>query len=210
MSNEELFDKLKRLYPDFSKGHKKIADVIFESWESIAFISPREIGERLGVSETTVIRFAKELGYNSYSEFREYVRGLIKLKLTPAEKMISSIQKLQKSHEGFLNKVFAEEMENFKNGITKVSSQDFFKAVELIENAKRVFIIGFGVSASLCYFLEFRFQRMQIDTHILTHGDKYFCYWRSRMMSSSELAFSGVPKKSCMRSILPESRKLIR
>lgn len=173
MVYQELLDKLKRMYPGMSKAHKKVAEAILESWESVAFLSPRELGERLDVSEATVIRLAQELGYKNYSEFREYVRELVKLKLTPAEKMSSSLQELD-DHEHSLYKILNRDLENFKNGIPKVSPEEFAKAVELIENARRVFLIGFGVSTSLCYFLDFRLRRMQIDTRLLTHGDKYF------------------------------------
>lgn len=168
-----ILDKVREAYPSLTKSQKLIADGILENWESTAFVSPKELGEKLGVSETTVIRFARSLGYESFSELRQHTQKLIKEKLTPAEKMSATVQKL-KSGETTFDRLLTAEVENLKNGVSKVSPADFYRAVDFIEGAQRVFIAGQGVSESLCKFLEFRFRRMQIDTRVVTGGGKSF------------------------------------
>ncbi len=198
MDIQKLFDKIHQAYPQLSKGHRKIADSIMESWENIAFISPKELGEKLGISEATVIRFAKELGYDNYSELRRYIRDLLKYSLTPAEKMTTTVDKIKDDHS--VQKILATEFDILKEGIQKISFEEFSRAVNLLEKARRIFIIGFGVSASLCHFLEFRFQRMQIDTHILTHGGKSF--FEKLLLANEEDVIIGIGFFRCAREIL--------
>ncbi|MBN2253686.1 MAG: MurR/RpiR family transcriptional regulator, partial [Kosmotogaceae bacterium] len=97
----KILDRVREVYPSLSKSQRLIADSILENWENTAFVSPRELGERLGVSETTVIRFAKTLGYSGFSELREHSQNLIKEKLTPAEKMSATVQKIKSGETTF-------------------------------------------------------------------------------------------------------------
>jgi DNA-binding MurR/RpiR family transcriptional regulator len=194
-----ILDRVREVYPSLSKSQRLIAESILENWESTAFVSPRELGERLGVSETTVIRFAKSLGYANFSELREHCQELIKERLTPAEKMSATVQKI-KSGETTLERLLTKEVENLKNGISKVSAHEFYRAVDLIENAQRVFITGQGVSESLCKFLEFRFRRMQIDTRPVTGGGKAF-YETLLLMKERDVLF-GIGFFRCSQDIL--------
>jgi len=194
-----ILDRVREVYPLLPKSQKLIADSILENWESTAFVSPRELGERLKVSETTVIRFAKSLGYSSFSELREHTQKLIKEKLTPAEKMTATVRKI-KSGETTFERLLTAEVENLKNGISKVSPDEFYRAVDLIEKAQRVFIAGQGVSESLCRFLEFRFRRMHIDTRLVTGGGKPF-YETLLLMNSDDVLF-GIGFFRCSLDIL--------
>ena len=197
--NVKILDRVREVYPSLSKSQRLIADSILENWENTAFVSPRELGERLGVSETTVIRFAKTLGYSGFSELREHSQNLIKEKLTPAEKMSATVQKI-KSGETTFDRLLTTEVENLKDGISKVSAEEFYKAVDLIEKARRVFIAGQGVSEALCKFLEFRFRRMQIDTRPVTVGGKAF-YETLLLMDDRDVLF-GIGFFRCSQDIL--------
>ncbi|MBN2219062.1 MAG: MurR/RpiR family transcriptional regulator [Kosmotogaceae bacterium] len=200
MSKEiKLLDRVRGVYPSLSKSQRLIADSILENWESTAFVSPRELGERLGVSETTVIRFAKSLGYSNFSELREHSQILIKEKLTPAEKMSATVKKI-KSGETTFERLLTSEIENLKDGISKVSSDEFYRAVELIEKAERVFVAGQGVSEALCKFLEFRFRRMQIDTRPVIGGGKAF-YETLLLLNDRDVLF-GIGFFRCSQDIL--------
>ncbi len=168
-----ILERARDVYSTLPKSQKRIAESILENWETIAFVSPKELGERLGVSETTVIRFARALGYKSFSDLRQHCQELIKERLTPAEKMTATVQKLRSGETSF-ERLLNSEIDNLRSGLSKVSPEEFYRAVDLVESAKRVFIVGQGVSEPLCKFLEFRFRRMQIDTRVVTNGGKPF------------------------------------
>ncbi len=92
------------------------------------------------------------------------------------------------------------EVENLKEGISRVSSDEFYRAVDLIEGANRVFVTGQGVSESLCKFLEFRLRRMQIDTRVVTGGGKGF-YETLLLMNDRDVLF-GIGFFRCSQDIL--------
>lgn len=194
-----ILDRVREVYPTLTKSQKLIADSILENWENIAFVSPKELGARLGVSETTVIRFARSIGYESFTDLRQHSQDLIKERLTPAEKMSATVRKI-KSGETSLERLLTAEVENLKEGISRVSSDEFYRAVDLIEGAKRVFVTGQGVSESLCKFLEFRFRRMQIDTRVVTGGGKGF-YETLLLMNDRDVLF-GIGFFRCSQDIL--------
>jgi DNA-binding MurR/RpiR family transcriptional regulator len=194
-----ILDRVREVYPTLTKSQKLIADSILENWENIAFVSPKELGARLGVSETTVIRFARSIGYESFTDLRQHSQDLIKERLTPAEKMSATVKKI-KSGETSLERLLTAEVENLKEGISRVSSDEFYRAVDLIEGANRVFVTGQGVSESLCKFLEFRLRRMQIDTRIVTGGGKGF-YETLLLMNDRDVLF-GIGFFRCSQDIL--------
>jgi len=194
-----ILEIVKERYASLSKSQRVIADSVLENWEAIAFLSPKELGKRLGVSETTVIRFAQALGYETFSLMRERCQILLKNKLTPSEKMSQTVKKLR-SEDTSLEQLLSEEVDNLKEGIAKLSTSEFLKAVEAIERAKRVFVIGQGVSESLCKFLEFRFRRMQIDTRTISCGGKAF-YEHLLLMDERDVVF-GIGFFRCSKDIL--------
>ena len=183
-----ILDRVREVYPSLTKSQKLIADSILENWENIAFVSPRELGARLGVSETTVIRFARSIGYESFTDLRQHSQDLIKERLTPAEKMSATVRKI-KSGETSFERLLTAEVQNLKKGISRV-----------IEGAHRVFVTGQGVSESLCKFLEFRFRRMQVDTRVVTGGGKGF-YETLLLMNDRDVLF-GIGFFRCSQDIL--------
>jgi DNA-binding MurR/RpiR family transcriptional regulator len=194
-----ILETVKQRYALLSKSQKVIADCVLENWETIAFVSPKELGQRLGVSETTVIRFAQALGYDTFSLLREQCQTLLKNRLTPSEKMSHTVMRIR-TEETPLERLLSEEVENLKEGIAKLSASEFLRAVEVIERARRVFVIGQGVSESLCKFLEFRFRRMQIDTRSISCGGKAF-YEHLLLMDESDVVF-GIGFFRCSKDIL--------
>lgn len=199
MQNLTLVDEVRERYPSLSKSQKLIADSILENWEEIAFFTPKEFGKKLGISETTVIRFAQSLGYPSFSQLRSHCQELLRDKHTPAEKMSQTVKKIQAANLS-LEHLLTEEVENLKNGIAKVSSEEFYKAVNAIEKARRIYIIGQGVSESLCKFLEFRFRRMQMDAHALISGGRAF--FENLLLLNDQDVLIGIGFFRCSKDIL--------
>ena len=85
MKDDRLFKTLKDKMADFSKGQKKIADFILTQYDKAAYITAAKLGKTVGVSESTVVRFASELGYDGYPAMQKAVREMIKNRLTAAQ-----------------------------------------------------------------------------------------------------------------------------
>lgn len=84
---KSLLAKIDRLYPTLSKGHKRIASFIQEHYDKAAFMTASRLGDTVGVSESTVVRFATELGFEGYPELQKALQEMIRSKLTSVQRM---------------------------------------------------------------------------------------------------------------------------
>ena len=87
---DNLIDKLKDRYPTFSKGQKLIARYIIEHYDKASFLTAAKLGEEVGVSESTVVRFAIEVGYDGYPKLQKVLREVIKSKMTSTQRLAVS------------------------------------------------------------------------------------------------------------------------
>ena len=138
-----------------SKGHKKLAQYIAENYDKAAFMTASKLGEKVGVSESTVVRFATEMGFKGYPELQKELQQMIKSKLTAVQRMEVSSALI--GEHGAIQKVLTGDMELIRDTLENVSESEFSKAVETINNAKRIYILGVRSSAALASFLYFYF-----------------------------------------------------
>ena len=82
-----ISDIIRQKLPTFSKGQKRIAQAILDDYEKTAYMTAARLGQAVGVSESTVVRFANELGFDGYPEFQRAVQELVRTKLTPNQRI---------------------------------------------------------------------------------------------------------------------------
>ncbi len=146
--------------PAFSKGQKRIANYILEHYDKAAYMTASKLGVLVGVSESTVVRFAIELGFEGYPDMQKSLQELIRMKLT-------SVQRVEVTNsligEGdVLEKILMSDAEKIRRTLEEVDREAFEAAVEKIVAAERIYIIGVRSSSSLAGFLNFNF-RMIFD-----------------------------------------------
>ncbi len=144
-------ENLKRL----SKGHKKIAAYIEENYDKAAFMTAAALGQKVGVSESTVVRFATELGFKGYPELQKELQQLIKSKLTAVQRMEVSENLIGDSD--IITSVLNGDIELIRATAEKTSREAFKNAVAEINRAKKIYILGVRSSAALASFLAFYF-----------------------------------------------------
>lgn len=144
-------ENLKRL----SKGHKKIAAYIEENYDKAAFMTAAALGQKVGVSESTVVCFATELGFKGYPELQKELQQLIKSKLTAVQRMEVSENLIGDSD--IITSVLNGDIELIRATAEKTSREAFKNAVSEINRAKRIYILGVRSSAALASFLAFYF-----------------------------------------------------
>ena len=144
-------ENLKRL----SKGHKKIAAYIEENYDKAAFMTAAALGQKVGVSESTVVRFATELGFKGYPELQKELQQLIKSKLTAVQRMEAPENRIGDSDT--ITSVLNRDIEITRATAEKTSREAFKNAVSEINRAKRIYILGVRSSAALASFLAFYF-----------------------------------------------------
>ena len=136
-----------------SKSHKKLVQYITENYDKAAFMTAAKLGENVGVSESTVVRFATEIGFKGYPELQKELQQMIKSKLTAVQRMEVSSNLI--GEQDAIKKVLNGDIELIRKTLESVSNDEFSKAVDTINNAKRIYILGVRSSAALASFLYF-------------------------------------------------------
>lgn len=152
-SKNELQQKLEKGYKKFSKGQKKLADFIREDYDKAAFMTAARMGEEVGVSESTVVRFAMALGYDGYPGFQKALGELVRTKLNSIQRMEVTYGRISQSE--ILSTVLQSDIEKIKMTMNGVDHEAFELAVDTILKARKIYVIGIRSCAPLASFLSF-------------------------------------------------------
>ncbi len=153
--HQDLIKKIQDGTPDFSKGQKLIANYIINHYDKAAFMTAARLGEIVGVSESTVVRFAIELGFDGYPKLQKVLQELIKSKLTAVQRIEVTSNRI--NEDNILKSVLHSDMEKLKITLEEMDQESFNQAVECILNAKKLYILGVRSAAPLASFLGFYF-----------------------------------------------------
>ena len=162
----ELFEIIERNYAHFSKGQKRIADYITSHYDKAAFMTAAKLGEKTGVSESTVVRFAALLGFSKYAQLQRALQNIVRTKLTSVQRLAVTNDRLD--GKDIISNVLERDIEMIKATMDSVSHEDFTNAVEAIKSAKRIYIIGVRSAASLASFLAFYFNMVFDDVKLVS------------------------------------------
>ena len=151
MGRPSFLGQIEQNYPRLSKGHKKIADFILREYDKAAFMTAAALGSAVGVSESTVVRFAAENGYKGYPDLQRYLQDMIRSRLTSIQRMHVSDARL--SDDKILENAMGADAEMIRRTMEVTSREAFRGAVEAIHNAEHIYIQGTRSSAALANFL---------------------------------------------------------
>lgn len=152
-NKNELLQKLDEKYVRFSKGQKKLADFIRNEYDKAAFMTAARMGEEVGVSESTVVRFAMALGYEGYPEFQKALGEVVRNRLNSIQRMEVTYGRIGQGE--ILTSVLHSDIEKIKMTISAIDHTAFEMAVDTLINAKRIYVIGIRSCAPLASFLGF-------------------------------------------------------
>ncbi len=141
---------------DFSKGQKLIANYILTSYDKAAFMTANRLGRTVEVSESTVVRFAAELGFSGYPAMQKTLQEMIRNKLTSIQRMEVSNDLI--GSQDILSMVMQSDMEKIQMTMEQTDRNSFARAVDAIVSAKRLYVLGIRSSSSLSGFLSFYFR----------------------------------------------------
>lgn len=150
----------------FSKGQKLIANYILNSYDKAAFMTASRLGKTVQVSESTVVRFAAELGYDGYPAMQKALQEMIRNKLTAVQRMEVSNDRM--SNHDILPMVMHADAENIRLTLEEVDRSSFDAAVEAILSARKVYILGVRSAYALSSFLGFYFN-MMLENVVVVH-----------------------------------------
>ena len=147
---ENLVSKIEKQLPSFSKGQKLIATYISDHCDEAAFMTASKLGNAVGVSESTVVRFATELGYDGYPKLQHAMQEMIREKLTSVQRIDVAAKRIGKKD---ILEFIQEEIDRINSTIEETSKEDFYNAVDAISKARKIYIFAVRSSEALANFL---------------------------------------------------------
>ncbi len=164
-----LFNKLHEIMPSLSKGHKKIAEYIMTRYDKAAFMTASKLGAITGVSESTVVRFATELGFDGYPELQRALKEFTSNKLTTVQRIdVMNDQLGGNDGSDVYEKVLNMDIDKIRKTLEEGDRGEFYRTVDTLCRAKNIYVIGARSAAVLARFLSFYFN-MMFDSVKLVH-----------------------------------------
>ena len=156
--SKDLLQVIETGMPGFSKGQKRIARYISEHYDKAAFMTASRLGDTVGVSESTVVRFAAEVGFEGYPQLQKNLQEIIRNRLTTVQRM--DIIDEHSSDADVLARVLGQDCEKIHRTLEEVNRTVFSAAVDAIISARNIYILGIRSSSTLANFLSFYFNQM--------------------------------------------------
>ena len=145
-------------YNQLTKSEKRIANYLRKNQEESAFLAAGEIADRLGLSEATLVRFARSLGFNSYPAMRTVLQEAFRQRVTHSARLRGRLEDLRQGGDIF-ERLVVSEMDYLTQALETVDRQALQKAVELFHTCERIFVFGTGPSVSLVELMDIRLSR---------------------------------------------------
>ncbi len=164
----DILTVLEKRFSQFSKGQRSIARFILESYDKAAFMTANRLGKTVGVSESTVVRFAVELGFDGYPAMQKAIQEMVLNRLTSVQRIEVASHRI--ADQDVVSLVLQSDMDKLRQTEELLSRPDFNAAVESILRAKRVYILGVRSAGALADFLGYYLNYMFQNVHIITTG----------------------------------------
>lgn len=149
----ELIARIESKYEKMSKGQKRLADYVCQNYDKAVFLTAARLGEIVGVSESTVVRFATQLGYKGYPGFQKALEELVRNRLNSIQRMEVTYGRISQSE--ILETVLQSDIEKIKLTRAAIDHKAFNLAIDTILNARKIYVIGIRSCAPLAAFLTF-------------------------------------------------------
>ncbi len=156
--SRDILNGIQTNMPSFSKGKKRIGQYILENYDKAAFMTAAKLGSAVNISESTVVRFASDLGYDGYPAMQKALQDMICSKLTAVQRIEVSNDRL--GDQDVLATVVQSDIEKLRMSLDGIDRDEFSRVVDAIVDAKNIYILGVRSAAALSDFLTFYFNMM--------------------------------------------------
>ena len=164
-NTNDLLNRINKHYSKMSKGQKLLATYITDNYDKAVFLTAAKMGDIVGVSESTVVRFAMSLGYKGYPEFQKALEELVRNKLNSVQRMEVTYGRISQS--AILETVLQSDADKLKSTLEKIDHSAFELAVDTILSARNIYIVGIRSCAPLASFLSFYLNLMFDNVRLL-------------------------------------------
>lgn len=165
---KDVLTAIRELEPTFSKGQRRISDYITENYDKAAFMTAGRLGQAAGVSESTVVRFAADLGYEGYPEMRQAMQELVKNRLTTVQRI--EVARDMLSGPNIPEAVLNADMSKIRHTLEDLDREEFRRAAAEISRARSIYIVGVRSSAVLSSFMGFYLNQLFPDVRVISQS----------------------------------------
>ncbi len=162
---QELIQRLNHSGKKLSKSHRRIAECIVTHYDKVVFMTASKLGEYVGVSESTVVRFAAALGYSGYPQLQKALQELLRHRLTASQRFELTNDM---DHVQVLNKVLKADIQNIRSTLDEIDISSFERAIDMMIQARQIYVMGLRSSAPIAeffvHYLKFIFPNVQVVT----------------------------------------------
>lgn len=151
----DLISHIEEALPGLSKGQRLIARFIVNNYDKAAYMTASALGSEVGVSESTVVRFANEMGYDGYPQLQQQIRETVRVRMTSVQRVQAANHRMDE--DGVLDYCLTADMEKIKSTLENIDRDDFKRAVDMILGAGNIYILGMRSSAILAEFMNYYF-----------------------------------------------------
>ena len=163
---EDILSLLQKKEGEFSKGQKRISRYITESYDKAAFMTASRLGKTVGVSESTVVRFAVELGYDGYPSMQKAMQEMVLNRLTAVQRMGVANDRI--GDQDVVSRVMNADADKLRQTAEVISREDFRAAVQAILKARQIYVVGVRSTSALANFLGYYLNFMFQNVHLVT------------------------------------------
>jgi len=165
---KDILSAIEAAKSGFSKSQRKIADYIITNYDKAAYMTANRLSSGAGVSESTVVRFAMELGYEGYPEMRKALQDTMRGKLTSVQRI--KVTKDIMGSRDILSHVLSSDIEQIRNTMDEIDSGGFNRAVDAIVEAKNIYILGLRSASFLANFMGHYFNLLFSNSRVLSES----------------------------------------
>ncbi|MCK9216761.1 MAG: MurR/RpiR family transcriptional regulator [Firmicutes bacterium] len=166
--NLDFIKKIQLSFPRLSKGQRMIAEYIMNNYDKAAFMTAAKLGEKVGVSESTVVRFANVLDFEGYPQMQKVLQEILRTRLTTVQRI--ELTSDYSNEESILKRVLKADMDNIRITMSEADLKAFEDSVNSIIEADHIYIVALRSSKALADFLGFYLNLVRGNIHTVTHS----------------------------------------
>ena len=165
VNHKDLIETIENAIDDLSKGHRLIAKYIIGNFDKAAYMTASALGAEVGVSESTVVRFANELGFDGYPQLQQQIRETVRVRLTSVQRLNAANHRMDEDE--VLDLILTADAERIKSTLDTIDREAFVQAVDMLLGAKNIYILGMRSSAVLAEYMRHYFGLMFDNVRLL-------------------------------------------
>ena len=160
-----LEERIKKSYPVLTRSQKKLAEFILANPEDVAFLSSRSLGQKVGVSDATVVRFSNALGISGFSELQRILQSWLKVKLAPSEKLKTTSTRPRNS---VYAEIFKTNLDTLRKTQQEIADSKIEEAIDALDGARKVFVLGLRRSHSIAFHLYYNLSHILDNVFLIS------------------------------------------